>query len=160
MNSDVSPKIQINYDNKRQINEELERVLADTYVLYLITQNFHWNVTGNNFHSLHLLFESQYKELAEAIDLVAERIRTLGFLAPGSFEEFSSLSEIKFPDKGLGDEAMLNYLAESNESVARSCRKALVASNMSDDESSSSILSDRIHVHEKSAWMLRASIQH
>ena len=137
----------------------LSRLLADTYTLYLKTHNYHWNVTGQRFRDLHLMFEEQYNELALAVDNVAERIRTLGAKAPGSYAAFAKLSSIADADDEQGPpsaEEMLKHLADDNAGVVRTAREALELAEKANDESSASLISDRMVTHEKSAWMLRS----
>ena len=138
------------------IAQELKHLLADSYTLYLQTHNFHWNVTGPQFRELHLLFEEHYTELAVAVDDVAERIRTLGVQAPGSYKEFAALSSIAEVDEVPPAEEMVRILKKSHEQVVRTCRSALKQAQAGDDESSCALISDRMRIHEKTAWMLRA----
>jgi starvation-inducible DNA-binding protein len=151
--------IGINEQDRIAIAEGLKRLLADTYTLYLQTHNFHWNVTGPHFRELHLMLEEHYTELAVAVDDIAERIRALGVAAPGTYKEFSQLSSIE-EVSGLSDgEAIVKILTASHEQVIRSCRAVLGIAQQADDESSASVVSDRMRVHEKTAWMLRATYQ-
>ena len=141
-----------------QIAAGLSRVLADTYTLYLKTHNYHWNVVGPRFRELHLMFEEQYTELAVAVDDIAERIRTLGAIAPGSYAEFSRLSSISEASGELAAEAMVQDLVEANETLVRTIREVLPLASDADDESTASLLADRMVVHEKTAWMLRSAL--
>ena len=151
--------IGINEQDRIAIAEGLKRLLADTYTLYLQTHNFHWNVTGPHYRELHLMLEEHYTELAVAVDDIAERIRALGVAAPGTYKEFSQLSSIE-EVSGLSDgEAIVKILTASHEQVIRSCRAVLGIAQQADDESSASVVSDRMRVHEKTAWMLRATYQ-
>lgn len=137
----------------------LANLLADTYTLYLKTHNYHWNVTGARFRDLHLMFEEQYNELALAVDMIAERIRTLGARAPGSYASFAKLSKVQDADddaQSPDSEQMLVHLADDNATVVRTARVALELAENANDESSASLISDRMVVHEKSAWMLRS----
>ncbi len=137
---------------------QLKNVLADSYVLYLKTQNYHWNVTGPQFASLHGLFEEQYTDLAAAIDEIAERIRTLGEKAPGSFAEFSKLASIK---EATGDESaqsMVKQLAEDQDTLIATLTAALDAASEAGDEVTIGFVTDRIGVHEKNRWMLTSSL--
>lgn len=144
-------------DNHREnMAEELSTVLADSYTLYLQTHNFHWNVTGPQFRELHLMFEEQYTELAVAVDDLAERIRTLGFTAPGTYSEFARRANIKEVDGVPEASEMVRILTASNETVVRSCRVALSLAQDGDDESTAALIGDRMRVHEKTAWMLRS----
>ena len=146
-------------DSKRvEIADGLKRLLADSYTLYLQTHNFHWNVTGPQFRELHLMFEEQYTELSTAVDEIAERIRTLGLPAPGTYKAFAAMSSIEEIDGVPEATDMLKILKVGHETVVKTCRHVLKAAQMSDDESSASLISDRMRVHEKTAWMLRAMI--
>jgi starvation-inducible DNA-binding protein len=139
--------------------EKLKTVLADTYTLYLKTQNYHWNVTGPSFQSLHLLFETQYNDLFLAVDLVAERIRSLGSNAPGSFSAFLALSNIKeAKDKTPDAESMVKELAKDQEVIVKSLSAALKEAQKAGDEATIGLLVDRITAHEKNAWILKSSI--
>ena len=142
--------------DRTEIAEGLKRLLADSYTLYLQTHNFHWNVTGPQFRELHLMFEEHYTELAVAVDDIAERIRTLGVTAPGTYRAFAELSAIEevegVPDAGQ----MVEILTRGHEQVVKTCRAALKLAQAADDESSAALISDRMRVHEKTAWMLRA----
>ncbi len=151
--------IGVNAENKVLIAGALKKVLADSYTLYLQTHNFHWNVVGKRFHDLHVMFEDEYKELAEAVDTIAERIRVLDESAPATYKAFSSLTEIKELDGVPDAEEMIRTLKVNNELVAESCRAALKAAQSGDDESTISLASDRMRVHEKTAWMLNAMMQ-
>jgi starvation-inducible DNA-binding protein len=143
---------------KQAIVEGLSRLLADTYTLYLKTHNFHWNVTGPRFRSLHMMFEEQYTELATAVDKIAERIRTLGSPAPGTYSEYASLSSIK-ETQGVPDaETMIRLLAEGNEAVVRTARSISPIAAAADDEVTVDLLVERMEIHEKAAWMLRSSL--
>jgi len=148
--------IGLNDQQKERIAGALSTVLADSYTLYLQTHNFHWNVTGPQFRELHLMFEEHYTELAVAVDDVAERIRTLGFAAPGTYSEFSRLASIKEVEGVPKASDMVRILKESHEAVVRSCRAALELAQDGDDESTASLIGDRMRVHEKTAWMLRS----
>ncbi|MDM3872222.1 Dps family protein [Porticoccus sp. W117] len=144
-------------DSARQkIAQSISQVLADSYTLYLMTHNFHWNVTGPHFRELHLQFEEQYTELAAAVDEIAERIRTLGYPAPGTYKQFAQLSTIDEVETIPEAFEMVRILAEANEAVVRSCRQGLPIAQDADDESSAALLSDRMRLHEKNAWLLRS----
>ncbi len=142
--------------NRKATAEGLSRVLADTYTLYLKTHNFHWNVTGPMFNTLHLMFEEQYNELATAVDDLAERIRSLGFPAPGSYAEYGRLSEITI-DEGVPKATdMIRELVDGHETVARTARQTFQTAEEGNDESSADLLTQRMQIHEKTAWMLRS----
>lgn len=149
--------------DKRARNSAVELVsqaLAEAYLLQLKTQNYHWNVTGPYFKPLHELFELQYGQLAEAVDTLAERIRSLGAAAPGTFREFAELSSLP-EDKSLPADwqTMVKNLLESHEAVIRNLRGWIVQTEDLDDEGTASLLSDRQREHEKTAWMLRSHLQ-
>jgi len=137
---------------------ELAKLLADTYFLYLKTQNFHWNVTSTQFHSLHALFQSQYEELAEAIDDIAERIRALGHPAPASFKQFSKLAEIEEVTGVPTDAQMIAQLLADHELLCRNLRKSVEIAQKAGDEGTADSLIARLLAHEKTAWMLRSSL--
>jgi starvation-inducible DNA-binding protein len=137
----------------------LSRLLADTYTLYLKTHNFHWNVTGPMFQTLHLMFETQYTELAAAVDLIAERIRALGSPAPGTYREFSRLSSIKEPDGVPNAQDMIRQLVQDQEAVVRTAREMMPAVDKASDEPTADLLTQRMQVHEKTAWMLRSLLE-
>jgi len=146
-------------NSKAVVAEKLGVVLASSYMLQLKTQNFHWNVTGPNFRSVHLLFETQYKELAEAVDLVAERIRALEATTPGSFAEFSKLSKLKeAPAKPPSEKAMISALAEDNEVLSKMCTEIGSFADDADDRATGDIMNGRIEAHDKAAWMLRSHL--
>ncbi len=148
--------IGIGEGERREIAEGLSRLLADTYTLYLKTHNYHWNVTGPMFQTLHLMFESQYNELALAVDLIAERIRALGFPAPGTYGEFARLSSIKEKEGVPSAQAMIRELVEGQEAVARTAREVFPAVEAANDQPTADLLTQRMQVHEKTAWMLRS----
>ena len=143
---------------RRAIAGGLSKLLADTYTLYLKTHNFHWNVTGPQFNSLHLMFEGQYTELALAVDLIAERIRALGEPAPGSYSAFAALSSIKEADGTPAAEDMVRILAEDQLAVVRTARAVFPLADAAHDEPTADLLTQRMQVHEKTAWMLRANL--
>ena len=149
--------IGINKENRSEISEGLKRLLADSYTLYLQTHNFHWNVTGPQLRELHLMFEEQYQELALAVDDIAERIRTLDVPAPGTYKAFAELSSVKEVDGIPSSADMVKLLTKGHEQVVKTARKVLKVAQEADDESSASLVSDRMRVHEKTAWMLRAT---
>lgn len=148
--------IGIEEQDRREIAEGLSKLLADTYTLYLKTHNFHWNVTGPMFQTLHLMFEQQYNELALAVDLIAERIRALGFPAPGTYREFSKLSSISEEEGTPGAEEMIRKLVEGQEAVVRTARSVFPVVDRANDEPTADLLTQRMQVHEKTAWMLRS----
>lgn len=148
--------IGIEEKDRREIAEGLSRLLADTYTLYLKTHNFHWNVTGPMFQTLHLMFEQQYNELALAVDLVAERIRSLGFPAPGTYREFSGLTSIQEETEVPTAEEMIRLLVQGQEAVVRTARSIFPVVERVNDEPTADLLTQRMQVHEKTAWMLRS----
>ena len=149
--------IGINKENRLEIAEGLKRLLADSYTLYLQTHNFHWNVTGLQFRELHLMFEEHYTELSTAVDEIAERIRTLDVAAPGTYKEFSQLSSIKEVEGVPTSVEMVELLTLGHEQVIRTAREVLKVAQQADDESTASLVSDRMRIHEKTSWMLRAT---
>ena len=151
--------IGIDREQRQEIAEGLKYLLADSYTLYLLTHNFHWNVTGPQFRELHLLFEEQYTELAVAVDDIAERIRTLGVVAPGTYREFAALSSLEEVEGVPTAAHMVDILTRAHEQVVRTCRDVLRKAQRGDDESSVALISDRMRIHEKTAWMLRAMSQ-
>ena len=146
--------------DRKTITEGLSRLLADTYTLYLTTHNFHWNVTGPMFNTLHEMFMIQYTELWTSVDLIAERIRSLGHKAPGSYAQFSSLASIKDapmePPKAL---EMVAILVSGHEAVARTARSIFPSADKAGDEPTADLLTQRLTVHEKTAWMLRSILE-
>ena len=148
--------IGISESQRQEVAGQLKVLLADSYTLYLQTHNFHWNVTGPQFRELHLMFEEQYTELAIAVDDIAERIRTLGIFAPGTYKQFAELSNIKETDEVPVAKEMVGILTAGHEQIVRTCRTVLKAAQEAEDESSMSLVSDRMVLHEKTAWMLRA----
>ena len=148
--------IGINEQDRITIAEGLKRVLADSYTLYLQTHNFHWNVTGPRFRDLHLMFEEHYTELAVAVDDIAERIRTLGIAAPGTYKAFAELSSIDEVEGVPSATEMVEILTDGHEQVVKTCRAVLKIAQGANDESSVALVSDRMRIHEKTAWMLRA----
>lgn len=155
-NSHYTMNVGISEDRRQAVADSLGELLADTYTLYLKTHNFHWNVVGPKFHDLHLMFEEQYTELATAVDDIAERIRTLGFPAPGTYPQFAALTSI---DETVGvpsADDMVAILTRDNETVIRTARRILPLAQEADDESTASLIADRMVIHEKTAWMLRS----
>ncbi len=145
--------------DRQEIAHGLSRVLADTYSLYLKTHNYHWNVVGPMFNTLHLMFEVQYNELALAVDLVAERIRALGERAPASYREFAALSSVPEDDDHPDAMAMIARLVEGQEAVARTAREVFPIVERANDQPTADLLTQRMQVHEKTAWMLRSMLE-
>ena len=146
----ISPK------DRKKIADGLSRVLADTYTLYLKTHNYHWNVTGPMFQTLHLMFEQQYTELALAVDAVAERIRALDVAAPGSYAAFGRLARIKDDDSVPTAMAMVKNLVKDHEAVAKTAREVFSLADRANDQPTADLLTQRLQIHEKTAWMLRS----
>jgi starvation-inducible DNA-binding protein len=144
---------------RKKIVEGLSKLLADTYTLYLKTQNFHWNVTGPMFQALHIMFEGQYVNLAEAVDLIAERIRALGFFAPATYSEFAELSSIKEQRGHLSSDKMIEALILGQEAVDKTARALLPVVEKVNDQVTIDLLTQRMQYHEKTAWMLRSLLQ-
>lgn len=142
--------------DRSTIAHGLSRVLADTYTLYLKTHNFHWNVSGPMFRSLHLMFEEQYTELSTAVDLIAERIRALDHFAPGSYSEFAKLTSIEEAQGVPPAEQMIEQLVAGHEAVCRTARALFPAIEACSDEATADLLTQRLQLHEKTAWMLRS----
>ena len=151
--------IGIDSQHREQIAGGLSKVLADTYTLYLKTHNFHWNVTGPMFQTLHLMFETQYNELALAVDLIAERIRALAYPAPGTYAEYSKLSSIKEEPGVPKAEDMIRRLVEGQEAVVRTARSIFPTVEKANDEPTADLLTQRMQIHEKTAWMLRSLLE-
>ncbi len=151
--------IGIDETNRAKIAEGLSRLLADTYTLYLKTHNFHWNVTGPMFQTLHLMFETQYTELALAVDLVAERIRALGYPAPGTYSEYAKLTSISETPGVPKAKEMIRLLVEGQEAVVRTARSIFPLVEEVNDEPTADLLTQRMQVHEKTAWMLRSLLE-
>lgn len=151
--------IGISKKSRKQIADGLNRVLADTFTLYLKSHNYHWNVTGPMFRTLHTMFEEQYTELWQANDEIAERIRSLGFRAPGSYSEFAKLSSVQEALKSPSAEEMVADLVTGHETVARTARKAFPHADKGHDEATADLLTRRLDVHEKTAWMLRSLLE-
>jgi starvation-inducible DNA-binding protein len=151
--------IGIEEGDRREVADALSRLLADSYTIYLKTHNFHWNVTGPMFQTLHLMFEAQYNELALAVDLIAERIRALGFRAPGSYREFSRLSSIPEEETVPRAEEMIRLLVAGQEAIVRTARSAFTRAEKAGDQPTLDLLTQRMQVHEKTAWMLRSLLE-
>jgi starvation-inducible DNA-binding protein len=150
--------IGISAEDRQEIAGGLSKLLADSYSLYLKTHNYHWNVEGPMFNTLHLMFEQHYTELAPAVDEIAERIRALGVKAPGSYSAFGKLTKI---DEASGDESaeeMIRQLVIGQETVARTAREAIKAAEAASDEPTADLLTQRMQIHEKNAWMLRSML--
>lgn len=150
--------IGISKKDRKGVADGLSRLLADTYTLYLRMHNYHWNVTGPMFQPLHDMFEEQYKELAEAVDEIAERIRSLGFPAPGTYQQFAELTSIKEKTDIPAAEEMIRRAVEGHESVVRTARELFPAAEEVHDEATADLLTQRIQLHEKTAWMLRSML--
>jgi starvation-inducible DNA-binding protein len=144
---------------RAEIAAGLSRLLADSYTLYLKTHNFHWNVKGPMFNTLHLMFETQYTEMALAVDLIAERIRALGFPAPGTYSEYAKLTTIPETAGVPKAEEMIQLLMEGQESVVRTARSIFPVVDAAQDEPSADLLTQRMQLHEKNAWMLRSLLE-
>lgn len=145
--------------DRKNIADGLSRLLADTYTLYLKTHNFHWNVTGPMFQTLHLMFEAQYTELALAVDQIAERIRSLGFPAPGTYRDYAELSSIPETPGVPAAEEMIRQLVAGQEAVVRTARSIFPLVDAVNDEPTADLLTQRMQVHEKTAWMLRSLLE-
>ena len=151
--------IGISTKDRAQIAGALAKVLADTYTLYMKTHNFHWNVKGPMFQTLHLMFEQQYNELWLAADAIAERIRTLGFPAPGTYKQFAALSSINEDDGVPVADDMIRRLVEGHETSARTARDAFKLADEVNDQPTCDLLTQRMQIHEKTAWMLRSLVE-
>ena len=157
----VVPKIDIGIPEKQRaaIATGLSKLLADSYTLYLMTHNFHWNVKGPMFNTLHLMFMNQYTEQWTALDVIAERIRALGFPAPGTYKEFVKLASIKEVEGVPKAVEMIAHLVDAQESVARTARELFAVVDEADDQPTADLLTQRLDVHEKTAWMLRSLLE-
>ncbi len=151
--------IGISEKDRKKIAEGLSRLLADTYTLYLKTHYFHWNVTGPMFNTLHLMFEGQYTELSLAVDLVAERIRSLDVYAPGTYRDFAKLTSIKETESVPKAQDMIRELVAGHEAVVRTARSIFPVVEKAADEASADLLTQRLQLHEKTAWMLRSLLE-
>ncbi|MFM2112376.1 MAG: hypothetical protein RLZZ271_1036 [Pseudomonadota bacterium] len=159
--STAKPRMDIGISDadRKKIAAGLSALLADSYTLYLMTHNFHWNVTGPHFNSLHAMFMAQYTEQWAALDLIAERIRSLGHAAPGTYKEFhqlSSISEVEGVPKAMD---MVRHLVAAQEATARTARKLFTLVDKANDQPTADLLTQRIDVHEKTAWMLRSLLE-
>ena len=144
---------------RKEIVAGLSALLADSYTLYLMTHNFHWNVTGPQFNSLHMMFMDQYTEQWNAIDVIAERIRALGFPAPGTYKEFVKLASIQEVEGVPKANDMIRHLVAAQEATARTARKLFATVDKANDQPTADVLTQRIDVHEKTAWMLRSLLE-
>jgi starvation-inducible DNA-binding protein len=151
--------IGINEKDRKEIAEGLSHLLADTYTLYLKTHFFHWNVTGPMFSTLHLMFEGQYTELSLAVDQIAERIRSLDVHAPGTYSQFAKMTSIKEADGVPRAQDMIKELVAGNEAVVRTARSIFPVVEKAADEASADLLTQRLQLHEKTAWMLRSLLE-
>lgn len=154
-----SINIGIPENHRKEIALNLSKLLADTYTLYLKTHNFHWNVTGPMFQTLHALFEQQYTELWQAADVIAERIRSLDEVAPGTYSEFAKLTSLSEAKGVPPAREMIAQLLEGHEAVIRTARSAVPAAEKGQDESTMDLLTQRLQLHEKTAWMLRSLLR-
>jgi len=155
----LSMDIGISEADRKKIAEGLSALLADSYTLYLMTHNFHWNVTGPQFNSLHTMFMNQYTEQWNALDIIAERIRSLGFPAPGTYKEFVKLASIKEVEGVPKANDMIRHLVAAQEATARTARKLFPVVDEANDQPTADVLTQRIDVHEKTAWMLRSLLE-
>jgi len=155
------PAIDIGIDSgeRKKIAKGLSALLADSYTLYLMTHNFHWNVTGPMFNTLHLMFMEQYTEQWNALDLIAERIRALGHPAPGTYKEFVNFASIKEVEGVPKADEMIRYLVSAQEATARTARALFPIVNSANDQPTADLLTQRLEVHEKTAWMLRSLLE-
>jgi starvation-inducible DNA-binding protein len=151
--------IGISASDRKKIADGLSALLADSYTLYLMTHNFHWNVTGPQFNSLHAMFMTQYTEQWSALDLIAERIRALGFPAPGTYKEFVKLASIKEVEGVPKATDMVRHLVAAQEATARTARKLFPLVDAANDQPTADVLTQRLDVHEKTAWMLRSLLE-
>lgn len=151
--------IGISEKHRKQVVQGLSSLLADTYTLYLKTHSFHWNVEGPMFQTLHVMFMGQYTEMWNALDIIAERIRSLGHYAPGTYAEFSKLSSIKESKAVPKAEQMIKELIEGHESVIRTIREMFPTAEQAKDQTTMDVLTQRLDIHEKTAWMLRSLLK-
>ena len=150
--------IGLSVEQRQDVAGHLSSLLADTYTLYLKTHNYHWNVTGPQFNTLHAMFEQQYTELASAVDEIAERIRALGLPAPGSYKEFHEFTSIDEATGGESADEMLRQLVIGQETAARTARLGFPAAEEANDQPTADLLTQRMQIHEKTAWMLRSML--
>lgn len=155
------PSMDIGIDAKQRagIAKGLSALLADSYTLYLMTHNFHWNVTGPQFNSLHLMFMGQYTEQWNALDVIAERIRALGFPAPGTYKEYVKLASIQEVEGVPKADDMIRHLVAAQEATARTARKLFPTVDAANDQPTADLLTQRLDIHEKTAWMLRSTLE-
>ena len=151
--------IGINERDRKKIADGLSRLLADSYTLYLKTHNFHWNVTGPQFNSLHNMFMTQYSEIWNALDMIAERIRSLGYPAPGSYKQFVALSSIPEDEGAPKAKDMIRQLVAGQEAVTRTAREVFKVVEKANDQPTADLLTQRMEIHEKNAWMLRSLLE-
>lgn len=156
MSKPMTIDIGISDGHREAIAAGLSKLLADSYTLYLKTHNYHWNVTGPMFNTLHLMFETQYTELALAVDLIAERIRALGHPAPGSYRAYAALTDIREEDDAPDADEMIQRLVAGQETVVRTARSIFPVVEEAHDEPTADLLTQRMQIHEKNAWMLRS----
>lgn len=156
-----APQIDIGINNtdREKIVKGLSVLLADSYTLYLMTHNFHWNVKGPQFNSLHLMFMGQYTEQWNALDMIAERIRALGYPAPGTYKQFVKLATIKEVESVPNATEMVRHLVAAQEATARTARKLFPVVDAANDQPTADLLTQRLEVHEKTAWMLRSLLE-
>lgn len=147
------------HEHSQKVSDDLRHLLADTYLLYLKTQNFHWNVTGPNFESLHLLFEKQYLELADAVDVIAERIRALNCVAPGTFTEFLKLTSLKEETSVPRAQEMIQKLLHDHETISHHASIMFQIAEQANDQVTMDVLIERMREHDKTAWMLRSHLE-
>ena len=155
----LSMDIGISEADRKKIAEGLSALLADSYTLYLMTHNFHWNVKGPQFNSLHLMFMTQYTEQWNALDMIAERIRALGYPAPGTYKQFVKLATIKEVEGVPNATKMVRHLVAAQEATARTARKLFPVVDAANDQPTADLLTQRLEVHEKTAWMLRSLLE-
>ncbi len=155
----IAMDIGISEADRKKIVKGLSALLADSYTLYLMTHNFHWNVKGPQFNSLHLMFMGQYTEQWNALDIIAERIRALGFPAPGTYKEFVKLATIQEVEGVPKSDDMIRHLVAAQEATARTARKLFPVVEAANDQPTADVLTQRIDIHEKTAWMLRSLLE-
>ena len=157
--SKTTINIGIDKEKRKEIADGLSLLLADSYTLYLKTHNFHWNVTGPMFNTLHLMFETQYTELALGVDLIAERIRSLGFPAPATYTEYAKLTSISESSGVPNADEMIQQLVSGQEAVVRTARSVFSIADRANDQPTGDLLTQRMQLHEKNAWMLRSLLE-
>jgi starvation-inducible DNA-binding protein len=146
-------------EHRSEIANAMGKVLADTYCLMLMTQNYHWNVQGSLFRDIHLMTEEHYENIFDAVDEIAERIRALGFKSPGTMSEFNDITSVNIPNSNLSQMEMVADLLEAHETVTRSLRKALEPADNASDEATIDLITERLDFHEKTSWMLRSMLE-